>query len=61
MDFVLSSPKIRLVYYLQINQPKLKNLYLDVPLLFLYSYVGKPDKYHRHITKARYLQLVACR
>ena len=31
---------------------KLKNLYLDVPLLILYLYVGKTDKYHTHIIKA---------
>ena len=39
----------------------MKNLYLDVPLLFLYSHVGKPDKYHRHIIKVHYLQVAACR
>ena len=58
MDFVMSSPKCTLSL-LCTNQPKLKNLYLDVPLLFLYSYVGKSDKYHRHIIKVHYPQLVA--
>ena len=52
---------VHLPYYLQNNQPKLKNLYLDVPLFFLYSYVEKPDKYHQQIIKTHYLQLVACR
>ena len=37
-------------YYLRTNQLKLKNLDLDVPLLFLYPYLGKPNKYHQHIT-----------
>ena len=55
MDFVLPSPKGRLAYYLQTNQPKLKNLNLDVPLLFLYTYVGKSDKYHQHIIEVHYL------
>ena len=51
MDFVLSSPKCTLSLNLQTNQAKLKNLYLDFLLLFLYSYVGKPDKYHRHCSR----------
>ena len=62
-EWILFCPRqnVCLAYYLQTNQPKLKNLYLDVPLLFWYFYVGKPDKHHRHIIKVHYLQLVACR
>ena len=46
-------------YNLQSNQTKLKkNHDLDVTLLFLYYYVGKPDKYHRHLIEVHYLQPV---
>ena len=51
-----------LAYYLQTSQPELKNVYLvDVSLLFLYPYVGKTDKDHRHTTKIHYLHPAACR
>ena len=39
---------------------KVENIDLDVPLLYLYSYVGKPGKYHQHIIGVHYLQPVEC-
>ena len=39
---------------------KVENIDLDVPLLYLYSYVGKPGKYHQHIIEVHYLQPVEC-
>ena len=39
---------------------KVENIHLDVPLLYLYSYVGKPGKYHQHIIEVHYLQPVEC-
>ena len=39
----------------------LQNLDLDVPLLFLYPYVGRPGQYHWHMIKIHYPQPVACR
>ena len=52
-----SHQNVSLVYYLKTNQPKFINLNLDVPLLFLYSFVGKPDKYHQHIIGVPYISL----
>ena len=42
--------------HLGTNQLKLKNLDLEVPLLFLYPYVAKPDKYNQDIIEIHYLQ-----
>ena len=39
---------------------KVEHINLDVPLLYLYSYVGKPGKYHQHIIEVHYLQPVGC-
>ena len=59
-EFVLPSPKCTLSLLSTKQSTKVENLYLDVPLLFLFLYVGKPDKYYWHIIKVHYLQLVAC-
>ena len=48
MDFVLSSPKCTcLTYYLQTNQPKLKNLYL---INFLFE---RFDVYHLIVSSVK--------
>ena len=52
---------LRSVYCQGTNQLKLKNLDFDVPLLYLYPYVRRSDKYHWHIIEVRYLQPVVCR
>ena len=46
-----------------INEPinQLEKLELNVPLLFLYPLVGKPDKHHWYIVEVQYPQPVACR
>ena len=61
MDFVLSSPKCTLSLLSTNQSTKVENFDLDDPLLFSYPYVGKPDKYHRHIKEVDYSQPVACR
>ena len=60
MNFVLSSPRFTSAYYPRANQLKLKNLDLDVLLLFLYPYVEKADEYHRHRIEVHYIQPMAC-
>ena len=60
IEFVLPSSKFTFSLLSVNNQLKLKNLDLDVPLLFLYPY-GKLNKYHWHIIEVHYLQPVACR
>ena len=61
MNFVLPSPKCTLSLLTTNQSAKVEKSLLNVFVLLLYSYVGKPDKYHRHIIKVHYLQLVACR
>ena len=46
---------------LRANQFNLKSLGLDVPLSFLYPYVGKPDKNHQQTIEIHYPQPVECR
>ena len=55
MDFILSSPKCTLGLSSTNQSTKVENIDLDVPLLYLYPYVGEPDKYHRHIIEVHYL------
>ena len=58
MDFILSSPKCTVGLSSTNQSTKVENLDLDVSLLYLYSYVGKPGKYHPHMTEVHYLQPV---
>ena len=57
-EWILCSPHQNLgpVYCLRTSRLMLKNLDLDVPILFLYPYVGRPDKYHQDIIEAHHPQ-----
>ena len=61
MDFILSSPKCTLGLSSTNQSTKVENLDLDFPLLYLYPYIGKPDKCYRHIIEVHYIQPVGCR
>ena len=56
MDFVSPHQNLGPVYCLRTSRLMLKNLDLDVPILFLYLYVRRPDKYHQDIIEAHYPQ-----
>ena len=61
MDFVLPLPKLRLTLLSTDQSNKVKKFRFRFPLLSLYPYVRKPEKYHRHIIEVHYLQSVVRR
>ena len=61
MDFILPLPKCTISLLSTNQSTKVEKSLFRCPFAVVNYYAGKPDKYHWHIMKAHYLQLVACR